>query len=533
MAASAHHGVAEMKPGESHQSVSEFQASLQRARGQRLSNCMRTSHIHLFHFALLALFFHAAAYADETFQVPTGERQLFLDDLGIAKIDRLRRIMHPPRKRGAVIEPDKPWETVLQTRCAPVWDEQAKRFKLWLITSTPVEGVAGTTYAESPDGIRWTKPILRQSLFQGSPENNFVALDPNSAWPANAMENVVYDPDDPDPQRRFKGFLGANGRQPIVSPDGIRWKKLEVPPLPSQDESNLSYDRPSRRFIATLKKGGPFGRSHALWISPDFEKWTNSGVLLHADEEDQRLAKENIRARLADARFQAPRYNKPADYNADLYNVGVFRYEGLYVGLPAVYHATGKLPTVNTDGFHLIQLISSRDLRTWQRLGDRQPFIGPSPVGAGAYDLTQLLPPSGPVLRDEELWFYYTGIKYREEPANAPPGGKGAICLAVLRRDGFVSLDAGEHHGTITTKPFQWKGGKLLVNFETREGGELRAVVLDPAGAVVATSRPMSGDHARSEMRWSQGSLEMLRGQLVSLRFTLREASLYSYWVEE
>ena len=484
------------------------------------------------HLALFVVLLATAATAQETVPGSVGERQLFLDDHGIAKIDGLQRTMHQPQKRGAVIEPDQSWEKTLQTRCAPAWDEAAKRYKLWMITSTPVAGVAGTTYAESVDGLKWTKPILRQWKFQESLENNFVAVEPDSAWPANAMENVVYDPDDADPQRRFKGFLGAFGRQPIVSPDGIHWKKLDVPKLPSSDESNLSYDRQRRTFIATLKTGGPFGRAHGIWTSKDFQTWTNTGVLIHADEEDQRLAKANIQARLADDQLQQPRYNDPADYNADIYNVGVFRYEGLYVALPTVYHATGKIPVGNTDGFHLIQLSSSRDLRTWQRAGDRRPFIGPSPVKGGAFDLTQLLPPSAPVVRDDELWFYYTGIKYRAEPAQPIAGGSGAICLAVLRRDGFVSLDAGETLGTITTKPFKWSGEKLIANVETREQGELRAEVLDTEGTVIATSQPVQGNQPRGEFHWSQALPQSLRGQQVSLRFTLREASFFSWWLE-
>lgn len=479
-------------------------------------------------FLLLA----TVASAQETAPVSVGDRQLFLDDQGIAKIDGLQRTMHQPKKRGAVIVPDRPWETVLQTRCAPVWDEQAKRYKLWLITSTPAAGVAGTTYAESVDGVKWTKPILRQWKFQDSLENNFVAVEPDSAWPANAMENVVYDPDDADPQRRFKGFLGAFGRQPIVSPDGIHWKKLDVPVLPSSDESNLSYDRQSRTFVATLKTNGPFGRSHGLWTSKDFQTWTNTGVLIHADEEDQRLGKANIRARLADDQLQQPRYNDPADYNADIYNVGVFRYEGLYVALSAVYHATGKIPVGNTDGFHLVQLRSSRDLQTWQHVADRQTFIGPSPVKGGAFDLTQLLPPSAPIVRDDELWFYYTGLKYRAEPAQPVASGMGAICLAVLRRDGFVSLDAGETPGTITTKPFKWSGSKLMANVETREPGDLRVDVLDTEGTVIATSQPVKGNHPRGQLGWSPALPQSLHGQQISLRFTLREASFYSWWLE-
>ena len=483
--------------------------------------------------AIFILLLPTVAAAQETVQVSVGERQLFLDDHGIAQIDDLERTMHQPTKRGAVIQPDQPWESALQTRCAPVWDDQAKRYKLWLITSTPVEGVAGTTYAESLDGVKWTKPILRQWKFQESLENNFIAVEPDSSWPGNAMENVIYDPDDEDPQRRFKGFLGAIGRQPIVSPDGIHWKKLDVPVLPSQDESNLSYDRTSGMFIGTLKAGGPFGRSHGIWTSKDFQNWTNTGVLIHADDEDQRLAKKNIRARLANKQLQQPQYNDPADYNADIYNVGVFRYEGLYVALPAVYHATGKIPIGNTDGFHLIQLSSSRDLQTWRHAGDRQTFIGASPVKDGTFDRTQLLPPSAPVVRDDELWFYYTGLKYRAVPAQPEAGGSGAICLAVLRRDGFVSLDASEERGTITTKPFKWSGSKLMANVETKEHGELRAEVLDTVGNVIATSQPITGDQPRGEFRWNDGLPESLIGQESRLRFTLQNASFYAWWLEE
>ena len=167
------------------------------------------------------------------FHVPLGQRQLFLDDCGIAEIENLKRTMHQPKKKGAVIWPDQPWEVNLQTRCAPQWDPKEKGFKIWLICSAP-RGATGATYATSNDGIHWDKPILRQKEFDGSLENNFVTVDPKLEWPANAMQNVVYDPHDPDPKRRFKGFLGCYSRKPIVSPDGVHWKRLNVPPMTSR-----------------------------------------------------------------------------------------------------------------------------------------------------------------------------------------------------------------------------------------------------------------------------------------------------------
>jgi len=477
----------------------------------------------------------AGADNEKAFRVPPGERQLFLDDVGISKVDNLKRTMHQPVKKGAVIRPDRPWETTLQTRCVPAWDEKEKVFKLWMITSTNVPGVGGMTYATSKDGVRWTKPVLEQWEFQGSRENNFVALDPKMQWPENAIENAVYDPDDPDPARRYKGLLGAFDRRPMVSPDGIHWKLLDVPPIPSQDESNLSYDQHEHRFILTVKHGGPYGRSVRLSTSKDFEHWTEPVLVFHADELDQKLGREHIKARRADPKLQMQRplwdirdtyKGRTAEPKVDVYNMGLFRYEGLYIGMPSMFHSNDN--RWNKDGFHLIQLLCTRDLKTFKRLGNRKTFIGPSPVGQDAYDLTQLLGPSAPVIRGDELWFYYTGIKYRARPKNAEQNA-GAICLAVLRRDGFISLDATDIEGIVQTRPFSLPGGKLHVNADALKG-QLRVAVLNGDGNVVAKSEPLTGNLLREQVKWAQGDMAALESQTVSLRFTLTNGSLYSYW---
>ena len=343
----------------------------------------------------------------------------------------------------------------------------------------------------------------------------------------------------------------------MVSPDGINWKLLSVPKLPSADESNMSYDRQTRTFIATLKCGGPYGRSVRLSTSKDFSTWKDHGMIFHADDLDQKLGRENIKARLADATLQTVFYNTPSRYNVDVYNMGVFRYEGLYIGVPAMYHAVGALPNYpNTVGFQMLQLTCSRDLKKWKRLGNRKAFIPHSPLDSGAYDLTQMIGPSNAILRGpdcpadagkvgkDELWFYYTGLKYRGgwKYVGKFPHGKmvpmpgldkdnGAVCLAVLRRDGFISLDAGETQGTIVGKPFKVPGSKLFVNIDAVIG-EVGVEVLDEKEKVVAASAPMSGDHVRGEVEWTQGSLADLKGKTVSLRFTLRNGQLYSYWFE-
>ena len=185
-----------------------------------------------------------------------------------------------------------------------------------------------TFYAESRDGINWKKPVLRQAEFNGSYENNFISVEPGLSWPANAIENVVYDPDDADPARRFKGLAHCYGREPIVSADGIHWHRLNVPKISSQDESNLSYDRHARTFIATVKKSGPNGRAVYLSTSKNFESWTEPELIFHSDERDQEFGRENIKARFADPLLHHPPFNDPAAYNVDVYNMGIFYYEG-------------------------------------------------------------------------------------------------------------------------------------------------------------------------------------------------------------
>ncbi len=487
-----------------------------------------------------------------TFKISPGQRQLFLDDEGIAEVENLSRAMHQPAKKGAVVRPNvERGETSLQTRSAPVWDPAAGVFKLWMLTSAVY---SGTTYAESDDGLHWRKPALRQREVGGSLESNFVTVEPDREWPANAMENIVYDPDDGDPARRYKGFAHAMKREPMVSPDGIRWSLLDVPSIPSSDESNLSYDRLTGTFVATVKHGGPYGRSAHLSTSTDFDRWTEPTLMFHADETDQTLGRVNIARRYTDPLLGRPILNIPATYNVDVYNMGVFRYEGLYVGLPTMYHKTGQvsgdwegfdgwdvLPETletyrqhgNWAGFHHVQLVSSRDLGGWQRLGDRQPFIDLSPVGSGAYDLATIIGPSSPVVRGDELWFYYTGLKKYGGPVpiRGVDRDHGAICLAVLRRDGFVSLDAGANEGAFVTEPFECPGTKLRVNIDAPRG-EVRVEALDSTGDAVATSAPLTGDRLDVEVHWAEGGLRELSRQVVSLRFTLRNASMYSYWIE-
>ena len=462
-----------------------------------------------------------------------GERQLFIDDYSIQDLQGLHQTMHQPVKKGAVIRPNWPeGETSLQTRSAPFWDPLARVFKMWLIDKM---------CRVSTDGLHWT-------LWQ-----------PDS----QSTGEVIFDPIDPDPARRYKSF---NPRNLSYSSDGLNWSRTTRTrtvrvngedrtitagvTIQSSDEWNFSLDVDERLYIATVKQGGPYGRSVYLATSRNYNDWSEPELIFHADDLDQELGRQNIEDRFADESIHPPPWNDPSVYNVDAYNMGLFRYESVYIGTPALFHAVGPVPNYpNTVGFHLVQLMVSRNLRNWERVGDRKPFIGPSRVGSGAYDLTQLIGPSNALVRGDELWFYYTGIKYRgfNYVGTFPTGqylplpgrdtDTGAICLAVLRRDGFVSLDATDGEGQILTKPLLWRGSSLWVNADAREG-EVAVEVLDENGDPLENwSRsvvvPVTEGGVRQAVNWnSAGNLENLKGQLVRLRFYLRDAELYAFWSE-
>ena len=407
-----------------------------------------------------------------------------------------------------------------------MWDREAKIFRFW-VNGRPDDMAAGAcSYFESRDGLHWSRPSLGQVDYRGSRENNLVSVLLHGKL--TGFECVVYDPTEADPSRRFKGISRRPGTiqflYPIAS-DGVTWRHAaKRVPIRKGDEDNLTFDVSEHLFIATLRhNGGPHGRAVDLATSKDFESWTHHGLVFHADELDQELGRKNMEARLADATLRRPYKIDPRRCTVDVYNMGVSRYEGLYIGFPALFHRTGN------HGFHLVQLVSSRDLRSFRRLGDRQTFIGPSRLGTGAYDLTQLIGPSRAVVRGDELWFYYTGVKYRG--GFQPDPDRAAVCLAVLRRDGFISLDAGEQEGTLVTEPFELPGEKLFVNVDAVKG-DLRAEVLDAEGRTVARSDPLSGDHPRAELKWSNADAVQLQGVVASLRFTLRRGHFYSYWLE-
>ena len=83
---------------------------------------------------------------------------------------------------------------------------------------------------------------------------------------------------------------------------------------------------------------------------------------------------------------------------------------------------------------------------------------------------------SSPLVVGDELYFYFNG---RPQPAPDAPTWDADFTtgLAILRRDGFASMDASPSPKTLTTRPVSFSGKYLFVNVDC-PSGELKVEVL-------------------------------------------------------
>jgi hypothetical protein len=104
-----------------------------------------------------------------------------------------------------------------------------------------------------------------------------------------------------------------------------------------------------------------------------------------------------------------------------------------------------------------------------------------------------------------------------------------------LRLDGFFFLEAKDKPGTMVTKPFKLEGDTLQVNVDAG-AGYVKVEFLDTAGEPIpgfagdAAETYRGHDKLRLEPQWKgQSDLSSLEGQAVRLRFTIKNAKLFSF----
>ena len=445
-------------------------------------------------------------------------RQLFVDDFLIAKTD-LMRTFHKAEKYAGnpVLRPETPQELtphdddddrgIAVGACSflpggAFFDPTAGLFKMWYTA-----GHRGAlAMVQSRDGLHWDRPMLAAD---GSN-----VLIPKAKRIGNPTIWLDLNADDAG---RVK-LLTTNGHKLMTSVDGRQWWE-GVSAGKAADYCSFFYNPFRKVWVFSLKTENWRGRVRSYAESAEFAKanWTNAVYWMNADKLDP----------------PDPQVND----SAQLYSHVAVAYESLFLGEFVIHlgpHnkvcAAGKFPK-HTD----IKLGYSRDGFHWSR-PDREPFIEQTGQ-VGDWDRKYVQAPNGLCfVVGDRLIFPFTAFS-----GFAPDGTPGmysgaSIGLAMLRRDGFASMDAGPAGGTLQTRHVTFDGKCFFVNVDDPQG-ELRVEVLDTAGQPIApftlaNCRPVSVDSTIQQVTWKGvEDLSPLRGTPVQFRFKLTRGKLYAFWV--
>ena len=485
----------------------------------------------------LCLFMVAGATsADETIDIGT-RKQLFIDDRFIESSAGVSLVMNPPRRDGIILlTNDQPWETGPETFIG-VYSSVVKEgdvVRLWYDSRRDGARRYGrVSYAESKDGLHFTKPILKLHEIDGSRDNNVVI-------PGIIGGCAVWiDPKTPA-QHRYKtqAKVYPTGQFHMhSSPDGLRWKlfaRLDPGRGGWDTQSVAFWDSNIERYAlytrywmshrhGTAQAPDNFRAVRRL-ESDDLKNWDNQSIVIRPDEDDRRL-------------HSTPPGQPPVDY----YGADVFRYaeaDRVYVMLAQAYwHWQPRAPRkgLGPAGFD-VRLALSRDGSRFQRAGGRKPFLSMGP--AGRFDSKFVWAMPDPVRMGDELWIYYVGSN-RDHDGYVDAAAEGkhltGIGRAVLRLDGFVSADADYTGGEITTPAIKFSGERLELNVDTSGGGSVTVELLDQDHQPIprfskTEATPVNGNSVRMPVRWGdRHTVSVLAGRPVRLRFHMRDCKLYAF----
>lgn len=458
-----------------------------------------------------------------------SERQLLLDNYLIGEAQHLTRQVHQPMRYDGnpILAPPETnlnhivVQHVLQFKTAP-------RFRMWYWSHQDWHSLPtgqqvrfASSYATSDDGMHWERPNLDLHEVDGTAGPNNVVL------PYGLMHGLFYNADEEDAEKRFKALVCVEGKNPAIpegyylhtSPDGIHWKgdlsQYVIPSLTGYDmpqngigdTTRFWWDPYRRKYIGDVKFVIPGKlRCRGVMESDDLVHWTRPTPTFFA-----------------------------RDKSAQIYGHRGFAYQGMYVGMRWLF-----LPEYSRRHSSFVELDCSRDGRIWTRVGAGQPFMALNP-NHDTWDATIMRPVSMLEVGDE-IWVYYFAAPTELETNNPklPETHKTdyAVGLAKLPRDRFVSINAGEDTGMLTTRPLDFKGSRLHVNAAVAGGGQLRVGIARRNGEPIPEYRiadcmPIDGDGVDLPVAWKgKATLAGLELSQVRLQIELKDAKLYSFWIE-
>jgi hypothetical protein len=419
-------------------------------------------------------------------------------------IDRLigsaKLVVQKPTPREVVLTADSPWEGNVSAYYTVFRD--GNKFRMYYRGHHFDEKMKKpahrevTCYAESTDGVHFTKPNLGLFEYDGSNKNNIV-------WNGPGCHNFTPFLDEnpaADPSSRYKAVTFIKGGLlAIGSSDGIRWNLLAEKPVITKgifDSQNLVFWDPHikkyREYHRALRGGV---RDIMTATSDDFLHWPDPDFLDYRDAQPEHLYTNTIRP---------------------------------YPGIPEILvgFPTRFLPkTEQTEPIFMV----SRDGLTFRRYSDA--VIPPTATANRdgnrsnymAWGLVQVPGDNDWSVYAKEAYYTGTGSRVRR---------------FTYRADGFAALSADAKGGEAITRPVQFTGSKLVLNCRAAPKGSIRVELQDTDGQPIskfalADSQPLTSDSRDAVGSWNSGAdLASLSNNPLRLRFVLNDAELFAFRFE-
>lgn len=465
-------------------------------------------------------------------------RQLFVDGFLIAETN-MQAVSHTPHfySGNPVLAPDKTWEVTSEGApyAAPfsdgIWyDELDCKFKMWYLAGSgsihkDEKQTFYTGYAESEDGKHWTKPSL--DIYNNTNIVDTCNRDAATIWLDKLEKN---------PTKRYKMFnverRPTDRRWQFIlkySSDGIHWSDGVA-------QSGDLYDRSSAFY-------NPF---RGVWaLSMRYSTDVSSRSRSYLEDIDPEVAvsmAHRIRKGVTDKNMvywftpsdKEPRHPNYPEVDPGIYNFDAIAYESIMLGLYSVWqgpenhicekHGIQKKNEVflgySRDGFHFTR-------------PSFKPFMAVNET-EGAWNWGNMQSINGvPLVVGDSLYFYSSGRKLNQVMWD----GHTSTGLATLRRDGFVSMQAGKEESYLLTEKIHFDGSYLFVNTNVGKGQLLVEVLNEQGEPIEGYSRKdciliKKTDSTKQLITWKKNqNMKELSGKTIRLNFYLTNGDLYAFWI--